>query len=48
MVIDEPATGDDASIIVFPATYDNSNPSKFRQQITEQTGQETVVQKILK
>ena len=45
---DEPATGDNVNIILFPANKNNSNSFKFKQQITEKTGQETVAQKILK
>ena len=45
---DEPATGDDANIILFPANNNNSYSFKFKRQITEKTGQETVALKILK
>ena len=45
---DEPGTGDNVNIILFPANNNNSYSFKFKQQITETTGQETVAQKILK
>ena len=45
---DEPATGANVNIILFPANNNNSYLFKFKQQITEKTGRETVAQKILK
>ena len=45
---DEPATGDNVNVILFPANNNNSYSFKFKQQITEKTGQETVAQKNLK
>ena len=45
---DEPATGDNVNIILFRANNNDSNSFKFKQQITEKTGKETVAQKILK
>ena len=45
---DEPTTGDNVNIILFPANNNSSYSFKFKQQITEKTGQETVAQKILK
>ena len=41
-------TGDDVNITDFPAKDNNSNSLNFQQQITEQTGWEMVVQKMLK
>ena len=45
---DEPATSDNVNIILFPANNNNTNSFKFKQQITENTRQETVAEKILK
>ena len=44
----EPGTGDDVNIADFPANNNNSNYLNFQQQITEQTGWEMVVKKMLK